>query len=140
MERICNNLQETKEFAEEIANSIFPPFVITLNGDLGAGKTAFTKFFAKAIGINSVVTSPTFTLMNEYDEGKYPLYHFDMYRIEDSSEIEELGLNDYINTKKGVVIVEWPQAIQSILPKIGYDIEIIKLDETSRKFIVKSRS
>ena len=77
-----------------LCGKITPPCIITLRGDLGAGKTAFTKLFAKALGITQIVTSPTFTLMNEYDEGKFPLYHFDMYRIENSEEIYELGFRE----------------------------------------------
>ncbi|MBQ7308122.1 MAG: tRNA (adenosine(37)-N6)-threonylcarbamoyltransferase complex ATPase subunit type 1 TsaE [Clostridia bacterium] len=138
-EVITNNLDETFEFAKDFFKSITPPCIITLNGDLGAGKTAFTKALAKAMGINTIVTSPTFTLMNEYDEGVFPLYHFDMYRIENAEDVYELGFYDYFNSPNAVIVCEWPNVINDILPKIGFDITIQKLGETSRKFIIKER-
>lgn len=138
-EIITNNLDETYDFAKNFLSKITPPCVITLTGDLGAGKTAFTKALAKAMGINSVVTSPTFTLMNEYDEGIYPLYHFDMYRIENPEDIYELGFYDYFESKDAIIVCEWPQVIDGLLPKKGYDITIKKLGETSRKFIINKR-
>lgn len=139
-EIITNNIEETYDFASDFVKQITPPCVITLRGDLGAGKTALTKAIAKALGINAVVTSPTFTLMNEYDEGVYPLYHFDMYRIENSEDIYELGFFDYFNSKDGIIICEWPDVVDDILPRIGYDIYIEKLGETSRKFLIKERT
>ena len=138
-EFVSNNLDDTFLFAKEFLNTIKPPCVITLSGDLGAGKTAFTKALAKAMGINSIVTSPTFTLMNEYDEGVFPLYHFDMYRIENAEDIYELGFYDYFNSQNAIIVCEWPNVINDILPKYGFDITIQKLGENQRKFIIKER-
>ena len=138
-EIITNNIEETYNFARNFLGEIKPPCVITLRGDLGAGKTAFTKALAQAMGIKSVVTSPTFTLMNEYDEGIYPLYHFDMYRIEHPEDVYELGFYDYFNSSDAIIVCEWPDVIDNILPKKGYNITIEKLGENSRKFIIKER-
>ena len=104
-----------------------------LNGDLGAGKTTFTKALCKALGIKENVTSPTFTLMNIYTSGRLPLYHFDMYRLEDESEAQELGLNDFFYSN-GVCMIEWAENIKNLLPKNLITINIEKLGETSRKF------
>lgn len=139
-EIICKNLNETKELAFKIVETIKPPFVITLRGDLGAGKTAFTKFLAQALNIDSIVTSPTFTLMNEYDEGKFNLYHFDMYRIENYEEVEELGFADYFLDNNAVIVVEWPDVIDKLLPKVGLNIIIEKIDDNSRKFKIEKRN
>ena len=138
-EIITKNIEQTYEFAKEFLKQITPPCVITLRGDLGAGKTAFTKALAKAMGIKSIVTSPTFTLMNEYDEGIFPLYHFDMYRIENIEDIYELGFFDYFNSQNALIVCEWPEVIDDILQKKGYDITILKLGETERKFIISER-
>lgn len=138
-EIICNSIEETYLFANEFIKRITPPCVITLRGDLGAGKTAFTKAIAKALGIKEIVTSPTFTLMNEYTDGKYPLYHFDMYRIENPEDVYELGFYDYFNSKDAIIMCEWPDVVDKILGKNGFDITIEKLGTTSRKFIIKDR-
>ena len=102
MEIVCENLQETKEFAKRFASGLRGGEVVTLNGDLGAGKTTFTQFLAQALGINQPVTSPTFTLMNQYLDGRIKLYHFDMYRIEDIDEILETGLTEYFGNEDAV--------------------------------------
>ena len=95
-------------------------------GDLGAGKTAFVQGLAKALGITNPVTSPTFTIVNEY-EGRLPLFHFDVYRITDSDEMYEIGYDDYI-AAGGVCIVEWAELIEDIFPKDYYKITILKDD------------
>ena len=138
-EIITENIEQTYKFAKEFLKEITPPCVITLRGDLGAGKTAFTKALAKAMNIKSIVTSPTFTLMNEYDDGIFPLYHFDMYRIENIEDIYELGFYDYFNSKDAIIVCEWPDVIDEILLKKGFDITIEKLGETKRKFIISER-
>lgn len=103
-----NSEQETMLFAEKLAGTVGKGVVFTLTGDLGAGKTHFVKGFAKGLGSKMLVTSPTFTLLNVYDDGKYPIYHFDMYRLSSKEEGEELGFNDYFDLKNldGVVLVE----------------------------------
>lgn len=135
MEKICNNLEDTKNLAFEFSKMLVGGEVITLTGDLGAGKTTFTKSLALALGITQPVTSPTFTLMNEYQGTKLKLYHFDMYRIEDPSEILETGINEFFGNRDAVCVIEWAENIKSLLPKKLQNIKIIKLGETSRKFI-----
>lgn len=97
---------DTIEFAKTVANVCKGGEVILLNGDLGAGKTTFTKGFAKALGIHKTVKSPTFTLMKTYTDGRLPLYHFDLYRIGGEEELEELGFSEYLNGD-GICVIEW---------------------------------
>ena len=100
--------EETERVAEKLARSLGYPAVISLVGDLGAGKTTFTKGFAKGLDIKENVTSPTFTIMNEYTSGRKPMYHFDMYRLSSLDEALELGFGEYfdLTTLKGASIVE----------------------------------
>ena len=135
MEKICNNLADTKDLAFEYEKTLQGGEVITLSGDLGAGKTTFTKSLALAMGIEQPVTSPTFTLMNQYQGAKLKLYHFDMYRIEDIDEILETGITEFFGNSDAVCVIEWAENIKSLLPKNTKNITIQKLGETSRKFI-----
>ena len=138
MEKVCKNLLDTQEFAKQFASGLKGGEVVTLNGDLGAGKTTFTQFLAKSLGINQPVTSPTFTLMNQYLDGRLKLYHFDMYRIEDIDEILETGLTEYFGNRDAVCIIEWAENIASLLPKNLIKITIEKLGETERLFKVEN--
>ena len=138
MEFICNNLDDTKKLGVKFANALKGGEVITLKGDLGAGKTTFTQSVAKAMGITVPVTSPTFTLMNQYVGEKLKLYHFDMYRIDDPDEVLETGLTEYFGNIDAVCMVEWAENIGSLIPKNHIKITIEKLDETSRKFIFEN--
>lgn len=128
MEYLVNNVEETQSIAAKIAATLKGGEVILLNGDLGAGKTTFTKGLAKALGIEETVTSPTFTFMKEYT-GRLSLYHFDMYRVEDEDELYELGLNDYLNMN-GVCVIEWNK-FEDINNPIVINISVI--DENKRK-------
>ncbi len=92
-----------------------PGTVITLDGDLGAGKTLFTKGFAEGLGIDEPVSSPTFTILQEYEGGRMPLYHFDVYRIGDPAEMEEVGFDDYIYGD-GACLIEWSELIAELIP------------------------
>lgn len=136
---LSHSLQDTKNIAKEISNFVNNGDVILLNGDIGAGKTTFTKFLLEFLGVTSVVSSPTFTLLNEYN-GIYPVYHFDMYRITDESELYELGFEDYINSKNspfvttGLTVIEWGENVKNIIPKEKTIINIKKIDESSREF------
>ncbi|KRM35168.1 ATP GTP hydrolase [Agrilactobacillus composti DSM 18527 = JCM 14202] len=109
-----NDAAQTITLGAKLGQLLKPGDVILLNGDLGAGKTTFTKGIAKALGIRRPVKSPTFTLIREYKEGTYPLYHMDMYRLENGGS-DELGLEEYFEGQ-GIVIVEWSQFIQDELP------------------------
>ena len=134
MKVICNNLDDTKKLAINFAKVLKGGEVITLSGDLGAGKTTFTQSLAKALGVNEPVTSPTFTLMNQYVGSKLKLYHFDMYRIDDIDEILEVGLTEYFSNSDAVCIIEWAENIQKLLPKNLIKIKINKLGEFEREF------
>ena len=137
MEKICSNLEETKNLAFEFSTILKGGEVVTLTGDLGAGKTTFTKSLAKALGIDEPVTSPTFTLMNQYQGKNLKLYHFDMYRIEDIDEILETGLTEYFGNTDAVCVIEWAENIKQLLPKNLTKISIEKLGETKRKFVIE---
>lgn len=135
MEFLCKNEKETYALASKVAKVLHGGDILILKGDLGAGKTTFTKGIAKALKIKENVTSPTFTLMNSYTSGKIKLFHFDMYRIVDESEAEEIGLNDYFFSD-GVSVVEWPENIKNLIPSKHLTIEIEKVDENTRKFVL----
>ncbi len=107
---------DTFELGLRFGKETAPGTVITLEGDLGAGKTVFAKGFAKGLGISEHVTSPTFTIMQIYDEGRIPLYHYDAYRIEDPEEMEEIGYTDYFYGD-GVCLIEWAGNIEEFLPE-----------------------
>lgn len=124
------NEDETVAIAQNIEAEKFPNMIITLNGDLGSGKTVFTKGFAHAMGIDEV-TSPTFNIIKEYN-GELPLYHMDLYRVE--GDVEGLGLEEYFN-KNGVVIIEWADMISDYLPEKRLDVRIKIVDENTRIFI-----
>lgn len=136
-----NNENETMLVAEKLAQTVGKGVVFTLTGDLGAGKTHFVKGFVKGMGSSSLVTSPTFTLLNVYEDGKYPVYHFDMYRLSSKEEAEELGFNEYFDLKNldGIVLVEWPEQVEGLINCPHIEIKIEKLDDNKRKIIVGSK-
>ena len=135
IEVISENAQMTMQIAEKYAKSIKSPVVISLVGDLGAGKTTFTKGFAKGLGVTETVTSPTFTIMNDYKSGRLPLYHFDMYRLNGKDEASNLGFDEYFDLRKldGVVVCEWAENVSGLLPTLHVEIEFEKIDENKRK-------
>ena len=104
---------ETEQLAEQLAPLLHPGTVIAFDGDLGAGKTAFTRGLARGLGITDRVTSPTYTIVNEYD-GKIPLFHFDMYRLASSEELFDIGWEDYLD-RGGILAVEWSERISDAL-------------------------
>jgi tRNA threonylcarbamoyladenosine biosynthesis protein TsaE len=124
--------EDTLELAENIESEKFPGMVICLNGELGSGKTVFVKGFAKALGIQETITSPTFSLVKEYHEGELPLFHMDVYRMEDSKE--NFGLDDYLN-QEGVCIIEWPEMIEEQLPEERLDVKVKVIDDDVRVFV-----
>ena len=127
---LCEN--DTYELAENIESEKFPNMVICLIGDLGSGKTVFTKAFARSMGIEENITSPTFNIIKEYD-GELKLYHMDVYRLEDSKE--NIGISVYFN-KGGVTIIEWADLIKDSLPEERLDIRIKVIDDNRRIFIL----
>lgn len=108
--------ESTAELGNRIGRQVAAGDVICLNGDLGVGKTVFTQGFAKGLGISEPVNSPTFTLIQEYDEGRIPLYHFDVYRISGPWDMDDLGYEDYFYGN-GVCLVEWGNLIDELLPE-----------------------
>lgn len=117
------NEKETEVFARELAKMAQPGSVICLTGDLGVGKTTMTKGIAKALGIEEPITSPTFTVVQEYEGGRLPLYHFDVYRVNDPEELFELGFDEYIHGK-GVCVIEWADLIRGMLPQKRIEVDI----------------
>ena len=131
---ISNSDIDTIELAQNIESEKFPNMVICMEGDLGSGKTLFTKAFAKSMGISENITSPTFNIIKEYDgEEGYKLYHMDVYRLSESKE--DIGISEYFN-KGGVTIIEWADLISDILPKYRLDIRINIVDENKRVFYI----
>ena len=117
--------QETFELGKEIGESAQSGDVFTLEGDLGVGKTIFTKGLAYGLGVREDVVSPTFTIVQEYEDGRLPFYHFDVYRIGDVEEMDEVGFEDYIHGE-GVCLIEWANLIEEILPETRIRIVIEK--------------
>lgn len=132
-EKQINALEETQELAAKLSELVEPQYTITLEGDLGAGKTTFTQSFAKGLGVKRTVNSPTFTIMKQY-EGRIPLNHLDVYRLEDSDE--DLGWEE-IFYGDAVTVVEWAHLIEEELPAERLAIEITRIDEQKRKFVFK---
>lgn len=111
---VTQNEQETIEFAKELTKYLKPGMLLSLEGDLGAGKTTFTKGIGEGLGIKRVIKSPTYTIVREYTDGKMPLYHIDLYRL-DEDEVEDLGLDEYF-LGDGLSVVEWPSVAPDELP------------------------
>ena len=125
---------DTTELAENMESEKFPNMVNCLEGELGSGKTVFVKGFAKALGIEDNITSPTFNLIKEYLNGEMPLYHMDMYRLE--GNVVNIGVEDYFN-KNGVCIIEWSDMIEDILPEERLVIKFKIINENKRVLVIK---
>ena len=127
MEKIIepNKEQDTYDLGYELGQHAKPGQVFTLVGDLGVGKTVFTQGFAAGLGIQEPVNSPTFTIVQEYDDGRLPLYHFDVYRLGDVDEMDEIGYEDYFYGE-GICLIEWSERIREILPEHPIQITIEK--------------
>ena len=129
-----HDMNDTLLLAQNIESEKFPNMVICLNGELGTGKTVFVKGFAGALGIKDPITSPTFNIVKEYPNGELPLYHMDVYRLEDNKD--NIGLTDYFK-KGGVTIIEWADMIEDELPSERLDIEFKFIDENTRVLVLK---
>ncbi|MDO4996658.1 MAG: tRNA (adenosine(37)-N6)-threonylcarbamoyltransferase complex ATPase subunit type 1 TsaE [Bacilli bacterium] len=125
--------EETIELAQNFESEKFPNMVICLRGDLGSGKTVFTKGFAQAMGITEEITSPTFNIIKEYDTGDIPLYHMDVYRLD--GKVDDLGIEEYF-TKDGVTIIEWADMIEDYLPEERLEIKFKHSIEDEDKRII----
>lgn len=124
---------DTRELAENIESEKFPGMVICLIGELGSGKTAFVKGFAASLGIKDDITSPTFNIVKEYEDGEMPLNHMDVYRLEESDET--IGFNDYFNSD-AVTIIEWADMIEDKLPEERLEIKFKVIDENTRVLVL----
>ncbi len=133
MKYISNSAHETENIAFSFAKTLKGGEIITLDGDLGAGKTAFVRGLAKGLGVTDIVSSPTFTIVNEYRHGKIPLFHFDVYRIGQSEEMYDIGWEDYIS-QGAVVIVEWAVIVSDIFVDEPIRINIYKDSENGEDY------
>jgi tRNA threonylcarbamoyladenosine biosynthesis protein TsaE len=128
------DVNETIELAENIESEKFFNMVICLNGDLGSGKTVFAKGFANALGIDEVITSPTFNIVKEYTSGEMPFFHMDVYRLDETDV--EIDFAEYF-VKKGVTIIEWSDMIKDVLPEERLEINFKIIGEDTRLVIIK---
>ena len=135
MQYITNSPAETEAIGAALGNIVKPGTVIAYRGDLGAGKTAFTRGLARGLGCREIVTSPTYTIVNEYLGGRMPLFHFDMYRLRSSDDLFDIGWEDYLD-RGGVCAVEWSENVDDAMEDALY-ITIEKLGEDSRRITLE---
>lgn len=128
--------EDTAKFGRRLGELLFPGATVVLNGDLGAGKTTLSQSVGLGLGVEDYITSPTFALVNEY-EGRLPMYHMDVYRIEAVDELDDLGLDDYFYSD-GVSVVEWGERIERFLPEHRLELRIEKVSESERRVIVQA--
>ena len=135
----CQSVEETQNLAKKLAKKISQGSVISLIGDLGTGKTTFTKGFAKQLGIEDHVTSPTFKLVSEYQGEKYKLYHIDAYRMDGPNDFLNIGGEEYLSSKKNITIIEWGDLLMDLLPErtITVNFTRIKLPKESRRIQIR---
>jgi len=137
MEIITNSPEQTEAVGAALGKLLSPGTVIAYRGDLGAGKTAFTRGLARGLGYADPVTSPTYTIVNEYLGGRLPLFHFDMYRLRSSEDLWDIGWEDYLD-RGGVCAVEWSENVEDALED-ALTVTIEKLGEDSRRITVEGR-
>ena len=129
---LTNSPAETRALGRQLAAVLQPGDVLLLWGDLGAGKSEFARGVAEGLGVTSTVTSPSFTILNVYDEGEIPLYHFDWYRLESAEELYELGMDEYLGGD-GIALVEWPARCPDAVPEDCLRIRITAEGENTRR-------
>ena len=134
MKFITNSEEETEALGARLAVKLEPGAVIAFTGDLGAGKTAFTRGLARGLGIPDRVTSPTFTIVNEYEGGRLPLFHFDMYRLGSADELFDIGWEDYL-ARKGVCAMEWSENVSEALEEGTLSVEICRGETDGQRMI-----
>ena len=135
MEFITNSPQETEALGQKLGQALPAGTVIAYRGDLGAGKTAFTRGLARGLGIQDPVTSPTYTIVNEYLGGRVPLFHFDMYRLHSADDLFDIGWDDYLE-RQGICAVEWSENVAEALED-PLTVTICKTGEESRKITLE---
>ena len=134
MQYVSNSEEETEALGVRLADELKAGAVIAFTGDLGAGKTAFTRGLARGLGVGGRVTSPTFTIVNEYEGGRLPLFHFDMYRLGSSDELFDIGWEDYLN-RGGVCAVEWSENVSDALEEDAISVEICRGELDNQRII-----
>ncbi len=134
MEFLTNSPEETEKLGEKLAKQLKPGTVLAYRGDLGAGKTAFTRGLARGLGYTEPVTSPTYTIVNEYLGGRIPLFHFDMYRLSSADDLFDIGWEDYLE-RGGVCAVEWSENVPEAMEG-AVEVSIEKTGEDSRKITI----
>ena len=134
MDYITNSPEETEELGRKLGACLTPGAVVAFTGDLGAGKTAFTRGLARGLGIPERVTSPTFTIVNEYEGGRLPLFHFDMYRLGSSEELFDIGWEDYL-ARGGVCAVEWSENVSDALEADAIRVDIRRGENDQQRTI-----
>ncbi len=135
---ISKNPEETQKFGKKIGKNLFPKSIIALSGKLGSGKTTLIQGIGQGLGITTPIKSPSFTLVNEY-QGPLPLYHFDLYRLSSEEEIEHLGYEEYLFKKRGVVVIEWADKMESFLIFPHLKIKIKMVNFFQREIILIPR-
>ena len=135
MELITKSPEETEKLGAALAEKLLPGTVIAYRGDLGAGKTAFTRGLARGLGCREQVTSPTYTIVNEYLGGRLPLFHFDMYRLSSADDLWDIGWEDYLD-RGGVCAVEWSENVADAMEG-AITVSIAKLDDTTRRITIE---
>jgi len=136
MEYITASPEETEALGQTLAKTLAPGTLLALRGDLGAGKTAFVRGLATGLGYCGRVTSPTFTIVNEY-EGPMPLFHFDLYRLGSEDELYDIGFDEYL-ARNGICAVEWSERAPGLMASAQLQVTISRLDETSRRIVVEA--
>ena len=129
---ITHSVQETRDAGAKLAERLHPGDVVVLEGDLGAGKSELTRGIARGLGVRETVTSPSFTILNVYESGRCPLYHFDWYRLESADELYEMGLDEYLGGD-GIAVVEWPGRCPEAVPENALRIRLEQAGENERK-------
>ena len=135
MDFITHSPEETEKIGEALAKSLQPGTILAYRGDLGAGKTAFTRGLARGLGCKETVTSPTYTIVNEYLGGRLPLFHFDMYRLASSDDLWDIGWEDYLE-REGVCAVEWSENVADAMEN-AITVTIEKLGENTRQITIE---
>ena len=135
MEYITHSREETEQLGARLADALTAGTVVAFTGDLGAGKTAFVSGMARALGIEDRVTSPTFTIVNEFEGGRLPLFHFDMYRLGSADELFHIGWEDYL-TRGGVCAVEWSENVAEAIEEDAIRVSIVRGDGDNDRIII----
>ena len=138
MQITTHSADETQALGKKLAESLRPGDVIAYFGDLGAGKTAFTRGIAEGLGVSEQVTSPTYTIVNEYLSGRLPLFHFDMYRLSSPEELFEIGWEDYLE-RGGICAVEWSENVSGAFPSGTIKVKLDKIDESVRRITIDNQ-